>query len=130
MAMTKNHLKVGSPCICDTELICSVVMGMMDPHDIDLKDVFSHELASVPRSIFDEMGEMQITTKATLQNKLKIEMSARTVQQADVTTIDGCAVLWVIDWPSQDSTNYVDGFLCYIEQKLRYGDVFLVFERY
>ena len=132
MMVTRKHVKMGSTCICDTELIHSRVMCMMNSHDIDLKAVVSHELAPVPTSIFDEMGEMQITTtKATLKNKLKIEMSARTVQQADVTIIDGCVVLWVIHWPSQGIVqNYVDGFLCYIEQKLCHGDIFLVFDCY
>ena len=70
---------------------------MMNSRDLEVKDVFSHELALVPTSIFDEMGAMRIkTTKATLKNKLKVEISARTVQQADVTIIDGCAVLWLI----------------------------------
>ena len=74
-------------------------MCLMNSHD--LKDVFSHELAPVPTFIFDEMGGMQITTKATLKNKLKVEISARTVQQADVTITDRCAMLWVINWPAQ-----------------------------
>ena len=55
-------------------------------------DVLSHELAPVPTSIFEAMGENRsTTTKAILKNKLKVEMSARTVQEADVTIIDGCA---------------------------------------
>ena len=56
MATTKKHMKVGSACIFDSELIYSKVMCMMNSHDLNLKDVFSHELTPVPTSTF--MGEM------------------------------------------------------------------------
>ena len=58
MALTNKHVKVGSACIFDTKLICSRVMCMMNSRDLDMKDMCSHELAPVPTSIFDEMGEM------------------------------------------------------------------------
>ena len=76
MAMTMKHVKVGSPCIFGTELIYSRLMCMMNSRDLDLEDMFSHELAPISTSIFDEMREMRITTtKATLKNKIKVEMS-------------------------------------------------------
>ena len=66
-----------------------------------------------------------------MKKKLKVELSARTVQQADVTSIDRCAVLWVINWPTQGIVqNYVDSLLGCIGEKLHHGDVFLAFDRY
>ena len=44
--------------------------------------------------IFDEKGEMQITTKATLKQKLEVELLARTVHQADGTIIKINGVLY------------------------------------
>ena len=44
----------------------------------------------------------------------------------EVTIIDGCALLWVISWPSQGVVqDYIDNFIHYIKQKLAKGDVYL-----
>ena len=36
MATTKKHVKVGSACVFDTELIYSTVMCMINSHDLDM----------------------------------------------------------------------------------------------
>ena len=49
----------------------------------------------------------------------------------EVTIIDGCALLWVISWPSRGVVqDYIDNFIHYIKQKLAKGDVYPVFDRY
>ena len=50
--------------------------------------------------------------------------------------IDGCALLWIPQWPSSTSTkqpsvmDYVNKFKDHIKEKLKSGDVYLVFDRY
>lgn len=63
-------------------------------------------------------------------------MSVRNADQMDCTILDGCAVLWVVPWPASSQTNqalvsdYVESFKQYLQQRLRIGDVYLVFDRY
>ena len=89
--------------------------------------------------MFKDNGDMCITitkTKSTLKNKLQVKQPVRTVckQPAslpEVTIIDGCALLWVISWPSQGVVqDYIDNFIHYIKQKLAKGNVYLVFDGY
>ena len=112
-------------------------MGIAASSELDFKQVFQHALAPVPTSMFKDNGNMRITkTKSTLKNKLQVKQPVRTVckQPAslpEVTIIDGCALLWVISWPSQGVVqDYIDNFIHYIKQKLAKGDVYLVFDRY
>ncbi len=50
--------------------------------------------------------------------------------------IDGCALLWIPQWPSSTSTkqplvmDFVKKFKDHIREKLKSGDVYLVFDRY
>ena len=69
----------------------------MNSRNLDLKNIFHHELAPVPTSMFDDDGQMRITT-TTLKNKLKIDQSARALPSHDAIIIDGCAILWIIYW--------------------------------
>ena len=76
MAVTKKRIKLGSADCFDTNLIYSIVMGLMSSRDVDLTDVFSHELAPVPTSMFEDSGDMRITkSKSTLKRKLQVEQS-------------------------------------------------------
>ncbi len=55
------------------------------------------DLSPEPASMFTDEGMRTSTSKATLKNK--VEISARHVA-VDVTFLDGCAVMWVVPWPS------------------------------
>ncbi len=73
-------IKLGSADCFDTNLIYSRVMGLMSSREVDLTDVFSHELAPVPPSMFEDSGDMRITkSKSTLKRKLQVEQSSRTL---------------------------------------------------
>jgi hypothetical protein len=132
MQIQKKHVKIGKDCIFDTDLIYARVMGLMHSRDLNLENIFHHELAPIPTSMFKDNGDMRITTsKATLKTKLKVEQSFITFQQANATIIDGCAALWVVHWPTQGTVQtYLDGFFKYILEKLSEQDVYLVFDRY
>jgi len=49
----------------------------MSSRDIDLKELFFHELAPVPTSIFEGNGDIRITkSKAKPKQKLQVEQSS------------------------------------------------------
>ena len=97
MTVSRKKITVGPGSTFDTALIYKCVMGIAASRELDLKQVFQHELAPVPTSMFKDNGDMLITkTKSTLKNKLQVKQPVRTVckQPAslpEVTIIDGCA---------------------------------------
>ena len=116
MSVTKKRIKLGSADCFDTNLIYSRVMGLMSSRDIDLKDVFSHELAPVPTSMFEDSGDMRITkSKSTMKRKLQVEQSSRTLPTPETIVVDGCSILWTIQWPNHGTVQgYVNNVLEYI----------------
>ena len=81
--------------------ICSLVIGLLSSgREIDLKDLFSHELAPVPVAMFNENGMKICKTKSVLKRNLQVEMSNRTLHP-DSTVIVGSALLW----PSEGTVN-------------------------
>jgi len=132
MSMSKKWIKLGSKDCDDTDLIYSRVMGLMSSRDIDLKELFFHELASVPTSIFEGNGDMRITkSEAKPKQKLQVEQSSRTRPSPETTVIDGGALLWIIQWPNKGIVQvYVNSVLEYIFRKLEDSDVNVIFDRY
>ena len=81
--------------------------------------------------MFDESGDMRVAkTKSVLKNKLKVEVPRRHAE-IDALFLDGCAVLWVVPWPTGGIVQeFLNNFRCYIQNHLESGDVYLVFDRY
>ena len=101
MAVAKKSVPVGDTKVYDINAIYSSVIGLLaSGREIDLKDLFSHELASVSAAMFTE-NEMKICkTTSVLKRNLQVEMSNRkNCTLADTTVIDGSALLWTINWP-------------------------------
>lgn len=74
--------------------------------DIDIKDALGHELAPVPTSMFDDTGDMRIAkSKSTLNTILQVEVSDKVADGANVSVLDGSAIIWVVPWPSDGSVN-------------------------
>jgi hypothetical protein len=120
-------------------LIYSRVIGIQaSSRDVNFNDVLSSELSPVPTSLFDDSGDMRTPkSKADLKNLTKVEISARHVtQELPCTVIDGCALLWIPNWPSFSPTkqptvmDFVRKFKGQLEERLKSGDVYLVFDRY
>ena len=107
-------------------------MCLMITREIDLQELFKHELSPVPTAMFDDDGEMRIAkSKSVLKNKLQIEQSARQVHNPGVVVIDGCAILWHIQWPTSGIIkNCVGGFIAYVFDKLLKTKVHIIFNRY
>ncbi|KAG7164002.1 hypothetical protein Hamer_G014467 [Homarus americanus] len=58
--------------------------------------------------------------KATLKKNLGVERSSRFLEQAEVTVVDGCAVLWIISRPSRGSVeNFIKNIIEYISNILQ-----------
>lgn len=82
------------------------------------------------------VGEMRICkSKADLKKSTGVVVS-RNMDGINCTILDGCAILWCIAWPTSSPTNqalvkdYVESFKQYLQHRLRWGDVYLVFDRY
>jgi len=112
-----------------TNLIYSRVIGLQaSGRDIDIKDVLGHELGPVPTSMFDDTGDMGIAKfKSTLKKIL--EASDRVAGGANVSVLDGLAIIWVVSWSADGSVkDYIANFKYAIGKRLR--DVYLIFDRY
>ena len=67
---------------------------------LDFKNLFDYVLAPVPTSLFKDTGEPRFTSsKATLKNKIKVEVSSRGIVN-DAILIDGM-LHSSIHWPKE-----------------------------
>ena len=75
---------------------------------------------------------MYCQVKVNTKNKLQVEQSARATGQPDAIVIDGCAILWVVHWPSKGHVqDLVTNFVKYVKGKLKGGTrVHIIFDRY
>ena len=119
MALSCKHLKVGDVKVFDTEIIYARAMGVQSSmRSLDPNNLLSHELAPYPAAMFEPNGHMhEAKTKSNLKNALKVESSSRHAEQGiDATFLDGCAILWVVPWPTagtvQDYLDRFHGYLC------------------
>ena len=71
------------------------------------------------------------TTKSTLKKKLQVTLSQRLVEKAEVEILDGCAILWVINWPNKGTVaDFVNGFTRNVMKRVASQDTYLIFDRY
>ena len=114
MSVTRKSVKVSSKHVYDVNVIYSRVLGLQKTREIDLKMVLHHELSPVPTSMFDDQGDMRIaSSKHILKKKLGMTVSCRLTSEIELTILDGCAILWIIHWPSKGTVqDYVNNFCC------------------
>ena len=88
---------------CDSGLIFARVKALMSTRANNLNDVLKYELAAVLTSIFDEKsGELRISkSKSILKRRLQVEVTNPSRGTGDAVVIGGCAILWVLQWPSK-----------------------------
>ena len=131
----RKHIKDKESKIINTELIYVRAMALQNSdREIEPQKLLSYELSSVPTSMFNEEGQMRpATTKSILKNALKVETSKRLSEVTlDAIFLDGCAVLWIIPWPTGPASvqDYIDRFRSYIDGQLKISNVYLLFDRY
>ena len=69
--------------------------------------------------------------KRSLKHKLKVTMSAHLTQDCDVAIMDGCAIMWTVNWPHNGSVkDFVDNFCKFVIQRISNAHVYVVFDRY
>ena len=123
---------------CDPELIYSRALTLQaTSRKIDTQTLLSHELSSYPLSLFDDSGEMRLcSSKAVLKTKTHVEMLGRNISSLECQVLDGCAILWVIQWPSNTGKekaqvkDFIDSFVSFILYKMQEADIYLIFDRY
>ena len=134
VALSRKHITVGDAKVFDTETIYAKAMGLQSSaRDLDAKRLMGHELSPIPTSMCDENGNMRdAKAKSNLKNALKVEVSRRLAEQdVQATFLDGCAVLWVVPWPTSGTVHdYLVQFRSYLHGHLAKSDVYLVFDRY
>ena len=132
MSVSRKQIKIGQVSVYDTSLIYSRVKRLQQVRDINLKDILLYELAAVPPSMFEDSGDMRIIkTKSVLKKKLQVEVSERLCPPPDAVIVDGCAVLWVIQWPTSGTVeDYIKSLMAYVIGLLQRCDTYLIFDRY
>ena len=113
------------------DLILIRALLALSTHQVSLDDMFSHELSSVPVSLFDEAGEPRYPgNKAALMNKLKIEVSSRGITP-DTIIIDGGGMLHHLYWPLNGTVkDFLEIGEKYIVKKMQESNVHVVFDKY
>lgn len=109
-----------------------LLMSNISNTPIDMKEVLKYELTPMPLSMFKIDGSPRICkSKSDLMNGLKVAVPTRG-KAPDMSIVDGCAILWKIQWPSANGNvqDFVLGFLNFISEMLRSNDVSLIFDRY
>ena len=120
---------------CDSGLIFARVTALMSTRAINLNDVLKYELAAVPTSIFDEKsGELRISKSKSIPKRiLQVEVTNPSRGSGDAVVIDGCAILWVLQWPSKGFIkDVVLNFVKYATNKMhcyRRTHVIILFDR-
>ncbi|KAJ8409789.1 hypothetical protein AAFF_G00218480 [Aldrovandia affinis] len=132
MATTTKSIQVGDSKMYDLNVIYSRVIALFSSdRDVDVKDVLAYELAPVPTAMFTEDGMRICKAKSTLKKSLQIEVSRRNAGDADVTVIDGSALLWTIHWPADGTVaDFIENVKTRLTSYLSESDVYLIFDRY
>ena len=121
----KKGAKIGDKILYDMEKLYGRMLVVSRKRKLDLEKVFGYELAPLPSSLFDELGEMRKGKKAILVSKLAIFTISFV---PDVSIIDGNAQLHHITWPkSGTATTFATNFVKGVKDD---QEVLVVFDRY
>ena len=127
-----RSLKIGDSNVYDLNAVYSRVIALLSSdREMDIRDLFSHELSPVPTSMFTANGMRICKAKANLKRKLQKEVSQCDVGVVSHTVIDGSALLWTIHWPEDGTVgDFVQSVKSRVAVYLAQSDVYLIFDRY
>ena len=119
MENRKKGVKAGEKMVLDPEVIYARALALQTINpEFDLEKLLVYELAPYPMSIFNEEGLMRTCKKSKLMAGLKVEVPARMVGKPDAIFLDGCAILWVVGWPTQGNIgSFVKSFRNYLRSQ-------------
>jgi hypothetical protein len=80
--------------------------------------------------MFDMNGLMRVTSKSDLKKTLEVAVSERSTPFSDTVIYDLSTLLWVLHWPSDSLSNYVQTFKVFVIQAFQHSNTVFVFERY
>ena len=133
----QRHILIEGKKVFDPNLVYLRAVGLLvSKRDLDFNLLMSHELSSLPASMFSEEGAMRnACSKSTLTSKLQIEVNARNVFHAPrrVLVIDAAALVWTLKWPVYGKPkvgDIVEAMNNTISDMLKECDVYCVFDRY
>ena len=133
MADCKKGMKSGKKIVLDPVVIYARALTLrhFNP-DLNFENLLVYEFAPYLTSMFNEKGAIcPCSQKSKLTAGLKVEVSARTVGKPDTFLLDGCAIFWVVAWPSKGTIgSLVVNFWKYVVDKLKIADVFLILDWY
>jgi hypothetical protein len=135
MTANRKSINVGGQKIVDTGVFYARALGLHSSQregSPSIESMLATELSPVATSMFDDQGRMRTTQKSLLKNELAVQRSHRGVAK-DSYFLDGCAILWVVAWPSAKNAlvqDYIDAFRGHVRRYQEEADVFLVFDRY
>ena len=67
-----------------------------------VENVFSFELSPVPTYTVDDTGDMGSSKSESSLNKISKKVSFQPMKKAEFVVTDGCALLWVVNWPTNE----------------------------
>ena len=121
METAKKGVKVGDGTVFDMEKLYGIMLVVSQQRHIDLRRVFSFELAPHPLSLFDEYGDMRKGSKAKLVSK------PAQLKTPDLSIVDGNAMVFHVIWPKSGTVQmYVNSFRQTVK---RDHQVIVVFDR-
>ena len=96
--------------------------------------MLKYDLAAVLTSIFDEKSrELRMSkSKSILKRRFQVEVTNPSRGTGDAVVIDGCAIRWVLQWPSKGLIkDVVLNFVKYATNKMHcYRRTHVIFDRY
>ena len=130
MKKLKKSIKVNEVEVIDTSLIYSRVIALQLTNGaLNVENVFGFELSPVLTSMFDDTGDMRSVKSKSILNAVGKKLSFRSMKKPELVLIDGWAIMWVVNWPtnglvSDYSANYCD----FVFLKRQSHDIAVVFK--
>ena len=128
MQVLKRGVKIKGNTVYDMEAVFARLVIVGRNRNVDLADVFQHELCSVPPSLIDEYGCIRKGSKAVLVSRLGVTIS--NPPSPDTLLVDASQLLYHIVWPSSGTVgDLADGMR---SRLIKYNGVetYVIFDRY
>jgi hypothetical protein len=127
-----KSIRVDDVEIIDTSLIYSRVIALQLTNDaLKVENIFRYELSPIPTSIFTDTGDLRPAKSKAELNKIGSKIPLRSMASPNLIIIDGCAILWAVNWPTNGLvSDFIENVCDYIFRRLKICDTAVVFDRY
>ena len=127
MKKLKKSMKVNEVEVIDKSLIYSRVIALQLTNvAVKAENVFSFEVSPVLTSMFDNTDDMKSS-----KSKSSLSDTGKKVKKPELVVIDGCIILWVVNWPINGLvSDYIANYCDLVFLKLQSHDIAIFFDRY